>query len=107
VLDPANDLLDRADMLDDAVSNLQAFRSLLEDLNDRTSVDLPPLDLSQQQVRAIEMVRAAILRSAISLVVATLDPSDRRGNRASLGEIVKLLSDEALVEFLLTTLCKG
>jgi hypothetical protein len=107
VLDRANDVLERADTLDDAVSNLQAFRSLLEDLNDRTSLDLPPLDLPQQQVRAIEMVRAAILRSAISLVVAILDPTDRRGNRSSLGEIVKLLSDEALVEFLLTTLSKG
>jgi hypothetical protein len=53
------------------------------------------------------MVRAAILRSAISFVVAILDPTDRRGNRASLGEIVKLLKDEALVEFLFTTLRKG
>jgi AbiU2 len=89
------------------VSNLQAFRGLLEDLNGRSAVDLPPLVLPQQQVQAIEMVRAAILRSAISLVVATLDPADRRGNRASLGEIVKLLKDEAFVEFLLSTLRKG
>jgi len=107
VLDRANDILERADTLNDAVSNLQAFRRLLEDLNDRTSVDLPALDLPQQQVQAIVMVRAAILRSTISLVVATLDPADRRGNRASFGEIVKLLSDETLEEFLLTTLHKG
>jgi hypothetical protein len=107
VLDRANDLLERTDTLDHAVSNLQAFRSLLEDLNGRSSVDLPPLDVPHPQVWAIEMVRAAVLRSAISLVVATLDPADRLGNRASLGEIVKLLSDEALVEFLLTRLRKG
>jgi hypothetical protein len=56
-LDHANDVLERADKLDDAVSNLRAFRSLLEDLNARTSIDLPPLDLPPQQVRAIEMVR--------------------------------------------------
>jgi hypothetical protein len=104
-LDHANDVLERADKLDDAVSNLRAFRSLLEDLNARTSIDLPPLDLPPQQVRAIEMVRAGILRSAIALVVAILDSKGR--DRAGLGQIVELLNDESLVEFLLKKLREG
>jgi hypothetical protein len=102
MLERANDVLERADMLDGAVSNLQAFRSLLEELNAGSPVALP-----RQQVQAVEMVRAAILRSAISLVVATLDRGDRRGNRASLGEIVRQLEDEPFAEFLLTTLRRG
>jgi hypothetical protein len=87
MLDRANDLLERADKLDDAVSNLQAFRSLLEDLNARTPIDLPP-----PQVRAIGMVRAAILRSAIALVVAILD--SKGSDRVSLGQIADLLEDQ-------------
>lgn len=63
MLDRSNEVLERANKLDDALSNLQAFQSLLEDLNGRTSVDLRPLELPQQQVQAIEMMRAAILRS--------------------------------------------
>ena len=43
---------------------------------------------------AITMVRAGLLRAAISTVMACLDPSDRRGNRASVGEILDLLQDE-------------
>ena len=39
-------------------------------------------------VSAIYMVRAAILRAAIGTIMSCLDPADRRGNRASVGEIV-------------------
>jgi hypothetical protein len=102
MLGRANYVLERADTLDGAVSNLQAYRSLLEEQNARSLVALP-----RQQVQAVEMVRAAILRSTISLVVATLDRGDRRGNRASLGEIVRQLEDEPFAEFLLTTLRRG
>ena len=92
MLDRANDLLDRVGKLDDAVTNLQAFRSLVEDLNAR--IDLPPLG-----VDPIRMVQASILRSTIALIVAILDSKGR--DRASLGQIVELLKDRTLVEFFL------
>lgn len=100
MLDRANDLLERADKLDDAVSNLQAFRSLLKDLNARTPIDLP-----SPQVQAIGMVRAAILRSAIALVVAMLD--SKGSDRVSLGQIAELLKDQTFVQFLEKTLHEG
>ena len=100
MLDRANDLLERADKLDDAVSNLQAFRSLLDDLNARTPIDLPP-----PQVQAVGMVRAAILRSAIALVVAILD--SKGSDRVSLGQIADLLKDQAFVQFLAKKLNEG
>jgi hypothetical protein len=100
MLDRANDLLEVADKLDDAVANLQAFRCLLEDLNARAPIDLP-----QAQVHAVGMVRAGILRSAIALVVAILDSKGR--DRASLGQISEALKDHTFVQFLETTLYKG
>jgi hypothetical protein len=100
MLDRANDLLEAADKLDVAVANLQAFRCLLEDLNARTSIDLP-----QAQVHAVGMVRAGILRSAIALVVAILDSKGH--DRASLGQISEALKDHTFMEFLETTLYKG
>jgi hypothetical protein len=72
----------------------RAFRALLEDLNAR--------DLSVVRgphVAAITMVRAGILRSAIGTVMACLDPEDRRGNRASAGQILTMLKDEHLAAF--------
>jgi hypothetical protein len=100
VLDRANDLLERVDKLDEAVSNLQAFRSLSEDLNARTPINLPP-----QQTEAIGMVRAAILRSAIALVVAILD--SKGSDRVSLGQIADLLKDQSFVQFLEKKLYEG
>ena len=77
VVDRGNDVLERAALLDDAVSDLHAFRSLLEELNNQPTVELPP-----EQVRAITVVRAATLRSAIGLAMAILDRGDHRDNRA-------------------------
>ena len=99
MLDRANDLLERANKLDDAVANLQVFRSLLEDLDARTANYLPPLKISRQQKQAIRAVRAAILRSAIALSIAILD--FKRSDRASLGQITELLKDTPLTEFFL------
>lgn len=95
VIDRANDVLERADLLDDAVAELHGYRSLLEDLNRRSPVNAPP-----EHVRAIRLVRAAILRSAIGLAVAILDATDRRGNRASFGHIFSLLKDTAVADIL-------
>jgi len=43
------------------------------------------------------MVRAGILRSTIGTVMACLDPEDRRGNRASVGQILYMLKDAKVV----------
>lgn len=56
VLDRANDMLERIYKLDDACAALHGFRSLLEDLNARS-----PMELSREQVDAVMIVRAGIL----------------------------------------------
>jgi hypothetical protein len=92
LVDRANEVIHRLFALDEAIINARAFRALLEDLHAR--------DLSvvkEPHVTAITMVRAGILRSAIGTVMACLDPKDRRGNRASVGQIIDTLKDEKLV----------
>jgi hypothetical protein len=98
LIDRANDLLKRADKLGGAVSNLEVFRRLLADLDARTAPPLPALELSTRHARAIRGVRAAVLRSAIGLTVAILDTHGR--DRASLGQVVKIIGDAALIDFL-------
>jgi hypothetical protein len=90
--DRANEVIERLFALDDAVSNARAFRALSEDLHAR--------DLSivkEPHVTAITMVLAGILRSAIGVIMACLDPKDWRGNRASVGQIIDMLKDAKLV----------
>ena len=65
-----------------------AFRALLEDLHAR---DLAIV--KEPHITAIMIVRAGILRSAIGAVMACLDPEDRRGNRASVGQDSAMLQD--------------
>lgn len=92
----ANDVLNHIINLDDAVAELYAYRSMLENLNSRGAIKLPHL-----HVKAMRVVRAGILRSMISLALAILDqPDRRRGNRASLGQIIELLKDRGLADFL-------
>jgi hypothetical protein len=95
VRERANDLIERIFALDEAVSNVRAFRASLENLHAR---DLP--SVKEPHITAIVMVRAGILRAAISTVMACLDPSDRRGNRASVGQIIDMLKDQEVVEAL-------
>jgi AbiU2 len=92
LIDRANEVIERVFALDDAIANARAFRTLLEDLHAR---DLSIVE--EPHVTAIAMVRAAILRAAISTVMACLDPSDRRGNRASVGQIIDMLKDAEIV----------
>ena len=92
--DRVNDVIERAGILDEAVGQLRAFQGLLEDLNARC-----PLELDMLHIRLIEMVRSAILRSAIALVIAVLD--SKRRDRAAIGEILSRLNDKELVEFLI------
>jgi hypothetical protein len=53
--------------------------------------------MTEPHISAITMVRAGILRAAISTVMACLDPADRRGNRASVGQILQMLEDDCVV----------
>jgi hypothetical protein len=92
LIDPANEVIDRLFALDDAITNARAFRALLEDLHGR---DLSAV--KEPHVTAITMVRAGILRSAIGTIMASLDIQDRRGNRASVGQIIEMLKDEKLI----------
>jgi hypothetical protein len=89
----ANRVLHRLDVLDDAMANVDAFCALLKDLNarDQSIVKFP-------HSAAIHMVRAGILRAAIGTVIACLDPEDRRGNSASIGQILGMLKDTELVD---------
>ncbi|MBB5053474.1 hypothetical protein HNQ36_003474 [Afipia massiliensis] len=89
--DRANDVLERLFALDEAVANARAFRATLEDLHRRgLSV------VQEPHISAIGMVRAGTLRAAIGAIMACLDPSDWRGNRASAGQILDLLQDSTL-----------
>lgn len=65
---------------------------MLEDLHAR---DLTIV--KEPHVGAIKKVRAGILRALVGTVMACLDPSDRRGNRASVGQILDMLNDPELV----------
>ena len=102
LVDRANDVLERAELIDDGFSDLHAYRSLLLELNRRLPIELPP-----EQVRAISIVRSATLRSAIGLAVAILDPTDRRGNRASLGHVLEALKDKAVADYLFSSDPRG
>jgi hypothetical protein len=90
--DRANEVIERLFALDEAVSNARAFRALSEDLHARDIAIV-----KEPHVTAITMVRAGILRSAIGIIMACLDPKDWRGNRASVGQIIDMLKDEKLV----------
>jgi hypothetical protein len=92
LLERANEVLDRLFALDEALANARAFRATLEDLHGR--------DLSvvkEPHIAAIAMVRAGTLRAMIGTIMACLDRSDRRGNRASVGQILDMLDDAELV----------
>jgi hypothetical protein len=94
LIDRANEVIERLFALDEAIANARAFRAFLEDLHAR--------DLSvvrEPHIAAISMARAGFLRSAISTVMACLDPEDRRRNRASVGQILAMLKDAELVAF--------
>lgn len=87
-----NDVIERAIRLDEEVAQAFAFRALLEGLD--RHYDPPILG---DQADAILMIRAAVIRSLIGCVSAIYDPEDRRrGNRASLGQIVHALKSEPL-----------
>ncbi len=92
LIDRANEVIDRLFALDQVIANARAFRALLEDLHAR---DLSVV--SGPHVTAISIVRAGILRAAIGTTMACLDPEDRRGNRASVGQILHMLKNAELV----------
>jgi hypothetical protein len=85
-------VLERLFALDEAISNGRAFCFQLQNLHRQ---DLAAV--KEPHVTAIVMVRAGILRAAISTVMAYLDPPDSRGNRASVGQILDMLRDDRLL----------
>jgi hypothetical protein len=87
-LDPAavkaaNDLMERLEPLALTLTNARAFRALLEDLHARHLAEVKP-----PHVDVVHMVRAAILRAAISTIMAAVDTKSR--DRASIGQIVHM-----------------
>lgn len=85
----ANLALDRLFSLDSAMLNVCAFRALLSELHTASApVPYPHSD-------AAHMVRAAILRSMISGLMACLDRGQR--DRASIGQVLKLLKRETTI----------
>jgi hypothetical protein len=89
----ANELIGRLFALDEAMANVDAFCALLKDLNARDlSVVKPP------HIGPIHMVRAGILRATIGTIMACLDPKDRRGNRAIIGQVLETLNDKTRVD---------
>src|ERR1700682_5610991 len=86
LLERANEVLDRLFALDEAVANARAFRATLEVLYGR---DLSVVN--EPHIAAIAIVRAGTLRAMIGMIMACLDRSDRRGNRASVGQILDML----------------
>ena len=89
----ANEIIGRLFALDEEIANGRAFRDLLENLHarDRRSV------VKEPHITAIRVVRAGILRAFISSLIACLDRSDWRQNRASIGQILRLLDEDAEV----------
>ena len=93
MLKKANDLIDRADKLDGALANLHAFRSLVEELDRRCPIPFSP------HLGPIRTVLAASLLSTIALIIAILD--SKGGDRASIGQVIKLLGDARLENYFL------
>jgi hypothetical protein len=96
-----NEVLDPLSDLDGVMTNMEAFWALLKDLRGR--------DLSLMKAPhalAIAMVRAWILRAAVGTIMACLDPAEnrrnRRGNRASVGQILYVLKDPTLADLFAT-----
>ena len=85
----ANEAFDRIRDLDaKGAANARAFRCYLEDLNGRNcSLVCEP------HKTAIEIMRAAVLRSTIGALLSCLDTPDKRDNRASVGQILTILEE--------------
>ena len=83
-------VIEHALELAEAVDELQAHQSLLMALNS------DPIGLGQPHLRALAVVRAGALRSAIGLVVAILSPPGK--DRINLGQIFALLEDQVVAD---------
>jgi hypothetical protein len=92
LIERANEVIERLFALDEAVSNGHAFCALLQNLHAQNLAGV-----NEPHIVAITMVRAGILRATISTVMACLDPPHRRGNRASVGQILDMLRDQDVV----------
>ena len=80
----ANAMMDRLRPLADAIANGRGFRALLEELHGRNLSEL-----QEPHASSIRLVRAAILRSAITTTMACVDPEGR--DRACVAQIIRML----------------
>lgn len=99
----ANEVIDRLFALNEAMESADAFCAYLKELNARDVLVkqylVKPSDVGAAHVLSIRWVHAGILRAAVGTITACLDPEDsRRGNRASVGQIIQLLKDKTLVD---------
>jgi hypothetical protein len=93
----ANDVIESAELLDQAITDALAFRHLLENVRTRTTAAG-----EEEHAVALRNMLAALLRAEIGTVTAIFDPYDKRGNRASLGHVVEVLKDTAVRRFLVS-----
>src|ERR1700733_14165379 len=101
----ANEVMDRLFALNEAMESADAFCAYIKELNARDVLVkqylVKPSDVGARHVLSIRWVHAGILRAAIGTITARLDPEDsRRGNRASVGQIIQLLKDKTLVDLI-------
>lgn len=97
VIEAANDILRRMELLDEGVAN---GRALIEEPTHRVL-------LSGDVAEAAAMARAAMLRSALGCAMAALDPPDFRDNRASLGQLIRALGDTTVAAELMRPVASG
>jgi hypothetical protein len=85
---PKEIVLYRVRTLDTGLTNARAFRCFLEELRRRRIITT-----AQPHLQALGVIRAGLLRGVIGCVMSCLDSADRRGNRASVGQVLELLSN--------------
>ena len=103
LVERANEVIDRLFALNEAMESADAFCAYLKELSARDVLVkqylVKPPDVGASHVLSIRWVHAGILRGAVGTITACLDPEDsRRGNRASVGQIIQLLKDKTLVD---------
>jgi AbiU2 len=103
MVERANHVIERLFVLNDAMESADAFCAYLKELTAHsglvTEYLVTPSNVDAKHVAAIRWVHAGIVRAAIGTIMACLDPEDRRGNRASVGQIIQLLKDKTLADY--------
>ncbi len=104
MVERANKVIGRLFVLNEAMESADAFCAYLKELTAHsvlvTEYLVTPSDVAAKHVAATRWVHAGIVRAAIGTIMACLDPEDsRRGNRASVGQIIEALKDKTLADY--------